>query len=114
MLTLNNKITTLQAIMHSGGFSNKAKVKEVLLVRKSPAGEREIYRLNLRDSLQMESSLDDIYLQSADLLIVPPTNIAKVNEFLDQYIYGIIPLQVNVMFRYLWGKNYYVNESIAE
>ncbi len=114
MLNLNGRMTALQAIMRTGGFSNKAKVKEVLLVRKSPEGEREIYRLNLRDTMNMESSLDDIYLQSADLLIVPMKNISKVNEFLDQYIYGIIPLQVNVMFRYLWGKNYYVNESIAE
>jgi protein involved in polysaccharide export with SLBB domain len=114
MLPLSGRMTALQGIMRSGGFSNKAKVKEVLLVRKSPEGEREIYRLNLRESMQMESALDDIYLQSADLVIVPKKTISKVNQWLDQYIYGIIPLQINVMFRYLYGKNYYVNEQIAE
>ena len=113
MLSLKGRMTALQAIMRAGGFDTTAKAKQVLLVRRSPEGERQIYALNLRDSMSMESSLDDVYLQAADLVIIPPKAIAKVNQFVDEYITGIIPLQVNVMFRYLWGKNYYENEDIV-
>lgn len=112
MVGLRGRMTVLQGIMRTGGFDTTAKVKQVLLVRRSPQGERQIYALNLRDSMSMESSLDDVYLQAADLVIVPPKAIAKVNQFVDEYITGIIPLQVNVMFRYLYGKNYYENEDI--
>jgi protein involved in polysaccharide export with SLBB domain len=113
MITLNGRMTAMQAIMRSGGFANSAKVKQVLLVRRTPEGERQIYSLNLRDTMNMESSLDDVYLQSADLLIVPQKAISKVNQFVDEYITGIIPLQFNVMFRYLYGKNYFVNQDIT-
>jgi len=114
MIALTGKMTALQAIMRTGGFARTAKVKQVLLVRKSLEGEREIYQLNLRESMDMESSLDDVYLQSADLLIVPPKAVAKVNQFVDEYITGIIPLQVNVMFRYMYGKNYYESIDTTE
>lgn len=114
MFKLHGRMTALQAIMRTGGFSTTAKVKEVLLVRKTREGEREIYRLNLRDSMKMESSLDDVYLQAADLLIVPPKAIAKVNQFVDEYITGIIPLRLDVSFRYLYGKNYYQNIEVSE
>ncbi len=55
------------------------KVKQVLLVRKNREGQREIYKLNLKNTMKMESSLDDVYLKSADLIIVPPKAIARVN-----------------------------------
>ncbi len=111
MITLNGRMTAMQGIMRTGGFANTAKVKQVLLIRKTSEGERQIYSLNLRDTMNMESSLDDVYLQSADLIIVPKKAVAKVNQFVDEYITGIIPLQFNVMFRYLYGKNYYVNQE---
>jgi protein involved in polysaccharide export with SLBB domain len=114
MMELKGRMTALQAIMRAGGFERTAKVKEVLLVRKSTAGEREIYRLNLRESMNMESSLDDVYLQAADLLIVPPKAIAKVNQFVDEYVYGIIPLRVDMTFRYLYGKNYVYDPTTDE
>jgi protein involved in polysaccharide export with SLBB domain len=113
MLGLSGRMTALQAIMRTGGFDRTAKVRQVLLVRKNQEGQREIYELNLRDSMKMESSLDDVYLQSADLIIVPPKAIAKVNQFVDEYITGIIPLRLDVSFRYIYGKNYYENQEIT-
>jgi len=113
MLVLNGRMTALQAIMRAGGFEKTAKVKEVLLVRRTADEERQIYRLNLRDSMSMESSLDDVYLQAADLLLVPPKAIARVNQFVDEYVYGIIPLRLDVSFRYLYGKNYFETEDLT-
>jgi protein involved in polysaccharide export with SLBB domain len=107
MVPLDGKMSALQAIMRAGGFANTARVRQVLLVRRSPEGEREIYSLDLRESMDVEDSLDDVYLQSADLLIVPRKTISKVNQFVDQYVTGVVPLHVLVEFRYLYGKNYY-------
>jgi len=114
MMGLHGRMTAMQAIIRAGGFARTAKVKEVLLVRKTREGEREIYELNLRETMNMESSLDDIYLQAADLIIVPPKAIAKVNQFVDEWITGIIPLRFDVSFRYLYGKNYYQNIDVTE
>lgn len=84
------KLTVLEAIMQAGGFDlREAEVRNVVVIRHRDA-QRYGYSLNLKLALE-GGETQPFFLEPQDIVYVPRTTIAKVDQWVDQYINKIIP-----------------------
>ena len=89
-LSFSDGLTALQAIQGAGGFTVEASLENVVLVRR--AGDHyEGYRLLLKRALSGEDYTQDVALQPNDLVYVPKSRIANLNQIVNQYITRMIP-----------------------
>jgi len=91
--------TALQAIMAVGGFQKRsAQISTVVILRQR--GDRQYGRtIDLRKELENATS-EPFYLEPFDIVYVPRTPIDRVNQWVDQYINGIIPDNVGLGLNY--------------
>jgi len=76
-------MTPIEAILATGGATDSANLKHVVLIRKSAVGKPVSYEINLQDSL---SSGQVALLQPLDIIYVPKTRISRINVFVKKYI----------------------------
>jgi len=93
---LHGRVTSLQAILKTGGLKTSAKVDAVLLTRYTDDNHAEVRTLNLKRVLEGRES--DAVLQPYDVLYVPTSKIGKVGLFMEQYVNSVIPR--NLLFPY--------------
>jgi protein involved in polysaccharide export with SLBB domain len=97
------KLTCLQAIIQAGGFKNTAKLKNIVILRNQGTEKPLFITINLKADLKKHAQHNDILLKPYDVVFVPKTFIAKLNQFVDQYIRQLIPVTTTVGFSYvLW------------
>jgi hypothetical protein len=72
--------------------------QQVLIIRQTGDGHYRTLQANAEQVLRNEAG--EIYLRRHDIVYVPKTEIAKVDQFVDQYINQIIPRSVNAVFGY--------------
>ena len=84
-------MTALQAISVAGGFRNTARQESVILIRRE-GEEHRGYRLDLAKATAGEDFSDDVRLVPSDIVVVPRSNIAEVNLFVEQYIRNNLPV----------------------
>jgi protein involved in polysaccharide export with SLBB domain len=90
MIEVSGQMTALEAIMEAGGVDFKeAQVKNVVVIRHYE-GTRYGYLLNMEPILEGKESRP-FFLEPKDIVYVPRTEIAKVNQWIDQYINRIVP-----------------------
>lgn len=98
VLPMPGGLTVLEAISEAGGFQHpQAYVRNVVVIR-FQNGQRYGYRIDLGSSLEGDESTP-FYLKPKDIVYVPRTPIAKVGQWVDQYINGIIP-KTGFLFTY--------------
>ncbi len=89
-IEISDRITALEAIMQAGGVDFKeAQVKNVVIIRHYN-GTRYGYMLNMEPILAGKESRP-FFLEAKDIVYVPRTEIAKINQWIDQYINKIVP-----------------------
>ena len=100
IIPMPSRLTALEAIIEAGGFKmDTAKLKSVVIIRQREG--------KLRGSLIDFSGTPNgeagppIYLQPRDIVYVPETAIVKVDRWVDQYIYKILPR--NLGFGITWS-----------
>ncbi|PYR77259.1 MAG: polysaccharide export protein [Acidobacteria bacterium] len=98
VLPIVGRFTALTAVLQAGGFKNTARTDYVILLR-NREGKPAVARLNLRSVLAGGSG--DVNLQPFDVVYVPKSAIAKVDQFVDQYIRQLIPIGTNAGFTYV-------------
>lgn len=76
-------MTPIEAILATGGATDAANLKHVVLIRKSIAGKPVSYEINLQSSLDSGRAT---VLQPLDIIYVPKTRIARLNVFMKNYI----------------------------
>lgn len=85
----------LDAISEAGGVKVTARTQEVLLIRRG--GQKpEIFKVNLKHLLQAKYAGEDVMLRPYDVIYVPKSHIAKLNQWVDQYISKNIPVTFGV------------------
>ena len=102
VIPLSDKLTILGAVLYSGGFKDTAKLREVVLLRDSGKGGPLIMRVNL-DEVVKEGKRD-ITLKPFDIVYVPKSKIAKLDQFVDRYIKQVLPISVFMGFNYVLGR----------
>jgi protein involved in polysaccharide export with SLBB domain len=83
-------ITALDAIVEAGGFfETEARMCSVIIIRHRN-GKRQGFKLDLEPALRGEEG-PVFYLQPFDIVYVPRTRIAKVNQWVEQHINRLMP-----------------------
>jgi polysaccharide export outer membrane protein len=85
-------LTALQAISLAGGFSDKASLNDVILMRLEGT-QYHGYRLELKKALEGEDFTQDVRLRPADVVFVPRSRIADMGLFVQQYVRDMLPIQ---------------------
>lgn len=86
-------LTAIQAVLEAGGPKDTAKVEDVVLLQKVGEAQYRASKINLAKVIEEGDTQSDLAVGPSDVLFVPKTTIAKVNQFVEQYIIGVIPLR---------------------
>lgn len=85
-------MTTLHALGSAGGARRSGKTSSVVVLRRTGPNEMEVYQVDLAAALDGKPTARDFYLKPYDLIYVPRTFIANLNNFMDQYVrQNVIP-----------------------
>jgi protein involved in polysaccharide export with SLBB domain len=86
-------LTAMQALLEAGGPKDTAKTEDVVFLQKVGDDKYRPTKLNLAKVLDEGDVSADQPLSPSDVLFVPKTGIAKVNQFVEQYILKVIPIR---------------------
>ncbi|HYA42088.1 MAG TPA: polysaccharide biosynthesis/export family protein [Syntrophobacteraceae bacterium] len=78
--------TVLQVIAMSGGFRDTARLDEVIIIRRDENNKPFTIALDAKKAMKGIDLTQDIYVQPFDLVLVPKSNIADVDVWVQQYI----------------------------
>ncbi len=94
-------LTLMQAIVSAGGEKPTGEMSSVVILRKMSEKQAQMIRRDLRADLE-GGATNDVYLKPSDIVIVPKTTIASVNEFLINYLYTPLPMLRNTSFSFFY------------
>ena len=100
LIDLEQKKTALQAIFQARGFTKEGRISEVILIRRQADYTPIAMSLNLSDALDGTNMSQDILLMPNDIIFVPKTQIADINQWIEKYIRKMMPLQTMTSFSY--------------
>lgn len=89
---LEGRLTTLQAIMRAGGPKDSADLSRVVVLRRGQFARPEWLQTNLAEPLKGRSLENDLALRGGDVVLVPKTGIAKLNQWVKEYIRDLLPI----------------------
>jgi len=99
LLPLVGELSAGRAVIQAGGLKHTAKSSNVFLVRKSTDGTPVATRVDLE--AVFKGTAQDVPLMAFDMVYVPKSKIASVNQFMDQYVRQLNPINVSFGFSYL-------------
>ena len=99
LLPLVGELSAGRAVIQAGGLKHTAKSTHVFLVRKSTDGTPVATQLDLE--AVFKGAAQDVPLMAFDMVYVPKSKIASVNQFMDQYVKQINPINLSFGFSYL-------------
>ena len=86
------RIGVLEAVMLAGGPTIRARRRSVVVLRRSENGGVMMREVNLASALDGRSGADATPLSRHDIVFVPRSGIAEVNDFIELYVRNIIPI----------------------
>jgi len=92
MVNIAGNLSAMQAIASAGGFKPSARKTEVLVIRRSGVARPEVIPVDLEAAIEGTDTAQDIQLEPYDVVFVPRTQIADINDWIDQYIRKNIPV----------------------
>jgi len=101
LILIDSKLTALGAIMQAGGFMEDTAKKGSVVVIRQREGKQYACRIDLRKALERPET-DSFVLEPYDVVYVPRTNIARVDQFVQQYLSDIVPRWITT--GYNWNK----------
>lgn len=96
LIPFKGNLTLLGAIFQAGGVKGSAQISNVLVLRRGRDGNPKLIRVNLKE---LEN---DMGLQPYDIVFVPKSRISKIQQFVDQYVEGILPLSSITGFAWVY------------
>lgn len=98
MVNMVGNLTAMQAISSAGGLTADSKLEEVVVIRRGPGEVAQpiVIPLNLQRVLEGTDTQQDISLQPYDIVFVPKTPIARINQWVNQYIRQNIPIPFGI------------------
>lgn len=85
------RIGVLEAVMLAGGPTPRARRRRVVILRRAEDGGVMLREVDLASALQ-GGRADIVALQRHDIVFVPRSGIAEVNDFVEQYVRNILPI----------------------
>ena len=103
--------TVLQAVTMSGGFKETARTTEVIVMRRDANYKPFTIIVNMEVVMDGSNMSQDIVLQPYDMVLVPKSNIANVNAWLEQYIRRPIAIPREFLFYYQFYHDVFQNNN---
>ncbi|MEK7728260.1 MAG: polysaccharide biosynthesis/export family protein [candidate division KSB1 bacterium] len=101
LVSIDGGLKLLGAIFQAGGFKSSAQLSQVVLLRKDgPAGQPVSMAFDLRDALHGRQAQANVELHPSDVIYVPKSGIARVNQFMDEFVEGLLP--VSTLSGFAW------------
>jgi protein involved in polysaccharide export with SLBB domain len=91
MIDLIDGQTVMQALYAAGGMKSTARSDEVVVVRRGGGDQRLAFAVNLDQVVHGTGLGQDMALQPLDTVIVPRSDIAQVDLWVEQYIRNLLP-----------------------
>ncbi len=85
-------MTVLQSISRAGGLKDTARIHEVMVIRRKANQKPQVIMIDLEKVFDGSEIGQDIVLTSYDIVYVPKSPIANLNQWMDQYIRKNIPV----------------------
>ena len=80
VFSLDSSVNIIEATAKAQGFTNDAKLKTILLIRRG-ASAPELYAVNLEKVIEGGDFTQNIDLQNGDIIYVPATRIADMSRY---------------------------------
>ncbi len=99
-------LTAFRALVLAGNYKTSAALDSVIVLRNRPGSKvKEFYTVNLLSREPVAGQVGDLTLQPYDVVFVPKSRVARVGQFVKQYITDIIPISYNVGFSWVYDLN---------
>jgi protein involved in polysaccharide export with SLBB domain len=108
-INMTGKLSALQAIFDSGGFTDDARKSEVVIISRGPDNKPVARQVNLKKALKGELLENEYLLRPFDLVYIPRTRLSKIDDF-TSHIYRIIPNRIWRGFVYEPGSSFTVDD----
>jgi len=95
--------SVLQALAAAGGWLPTARTHEVLVVRQGVEGKQLIFSVDLNHVLNGSDLEQNIVLRPKDVVLVPPSDVASLDRWVDQYIRQALPIPGQASIQYVYG-----------
>jgi len=95
--------TVLQVISAAGGYLPTARTDEVLILRQGADGKSMIFAVNLEKVLSGDDLDQNALLRPKDVVLVPPSDVASLDRWIDQHIRQALPVPGNASVQYGFG-----------
>ncbi|HMQ21065.1 MAG TPA: polysaccharide biosynthesis/export family protein, partial [Planctomycetota bacterium] len=96
-IEMPGRMTALEAVMQAGGPDLREACLETVVVVRQESGKRIGYMVDLAKSLRGEPATP-FHLRNNDIVYVPQTTIAKIDQWVDQHINKLFP-QFGLFYR---------------
>jgi len=103
LLQMSDRLTLLQGVFEAGGFKRSSKVTNVVVLRYEGTSTPKFMVVNLEPALKKGDPKADMPLQPYDIVWVPKSKIAKVDDFMDQYVKQLVPIPLSLGVSYVFG-----------
>ena len=103
VILLEGKQTLLGAIAEAGGFLEPNANKSMVVVVRDIEGHQYARSVNIKETINNPGAVATFYIEPYDIVYVPETTITKMNQFVAQYIDGVIPDTARIGFSYSLG-----------
>lgn len=87
----------MQVLSEAGWITPAANRDEIALIRRDADGVDGVYPLSLRKIMSGEDMSQNVTLQAGDMVLVPPSNVASFDRWIDQHIRQAVPLNSGVV-----------------
>jgi protein involved in polysaccharide export with SLBB domain len=96
-IALSRPLDAFQAIVRAGGLLNTAQSGKIAVIRRTPSGAASVRIVNLHDYPKNDAA-PPLVLAPGDVLFVPKSKIAEIDQWIDQHINKVVPdsLRFNV------------------
>jgi polysaccharide export outer membrane protein len=98
-------LSPLQAIFLAGGTEATAELSTIVILRDTGETFLDYYIIDMENNLRRPNQFQYFQLQANDIVFVPPSRIATINQFVDQYIQKMLPILGNLNFSVFYDIN---------
>lgn len=98
-------MTLLQALVEAGGWRRSAKLDNVVILRNQGTSEPLIMIVDVKDSFKSGKLTRNPLLAPQDIVFVPKSRIARISDFMDQYVNEVLPAPVTLGLSYVLDRS---------
>lgn len=92
LVSLVPPMSVVQTLSQAGGLKDTARLSEVVIIRRGADSKPVHLVINLEKIMDGTDKIHDIVLQPSDIVFIPKSHIANINQWIDLYLRRNIPV----------------------